>query len=208
MARTASLDTKTASEKEERGRGTRGKARRAKKREQPLGVAIALGLAATLGAGILIAVVSVLLPGTPAHQFFSLVSHIQSATLPLDPLYQEWADKLSEEEVFFATPLSLFFGGLSLGWLAPSYVDRRRVLLSGALLGFGVVAASVAFVWVFGILDQNTLNHMQGGQQVNITAPPELIVKQVISAILWTAICVGGTWLGVRGRERARQKAQ
>ena len=197
-------DTKAADRKA--GRKTaQGKARRARKREQPLGIAIVLGLAATLAAGILIAVVSVLLPGTAAHQFFSLVSHIQSATLPLDPLYQEWADKLSEEEVFFATPLSLLFGGLTLGWLAPSYVDRRRVLLSGALLGFGVVAASVAFVWVFGTLDQKALNHIEGGQQVNITAPPELIVKQVISAILWTAICVGGTWLGLRGRERARQ---
>ena len=164
-----------------------------------------LGLAAALAAGIVIAVVSVLLPGTPAHQFYSLVSHIQSATLPLDPLYQEWSDKISEEEVFFATPLALLCGGLALGWLAPSYEEKRRVLLSGGLMGFSVVAASVAFVWVFGVLDQNALNHIEGGQQVKITAPPELIVKQAVSAVLWTVVCVGGTWLGLRGRERARQ---
>ncbi len=200
MARTASLDTKTADRK-----AAPGKARRGKKREQPLGVAIALGLAAALAASIVIAVVSVMLPGTPAHQFYSLVSHIQSATLPLDPLYQEWSDQISEEEVFFATPLSLLCGGLALGWLAPSYVEKRRVLLAGGLMGFGVVAASIAFVWVFGVLDQNALNHIEGGQQVKITAPPELIFKQAISAILWTAVCVGGTWLGRRGQERARQ---
>lgn len=200
MARTASLDTKTA------GRKTApGKARRGKKREQPLGAAIALGLAATLLAIIVIAVASVLIPGTAAHQWYSLVEHIHSATLPLDPLYQDWLEKITEEEVLFATPLSLLCGGLALGWLAPSYVERRRVLISGALMGFGLVAASVAFEWVVGLASQNALNHIEGGQQVNLTAPPELIVKQIVVAVFWTAICVLGTWLGLRGRERARQ---
>ncbi len=182
-----------------------GRARRGKKREPPLGVVIALALAGTLAAGIVIALVLVLIPGTAAHQFYSLVSHVRSATLPLDPLYQEWSEKISEEEALFATPASMLCGGLILGWLAPSYVEKRRVLLSGALLGFGVVAASIAFVWVFGVLDQNALNHIEGGRQVSITAPPELIAKQIGFAIFWTAICVLGTWLGLRLRERARQ---
>lgn len=199
MARTASLDTKSAD------KTASGKSRRSKKREQPLGFAIALGLTAALAAGMVIALASVLIPGTAAHQFYSLVQNIHSATLPLDPLYQGWVEKMNEEEVFFATPLSLLCGGFSLGWLAPSYVERRRVLLSGGLMGFGVIAVSVAFVWVFGILNQNTLNRTEGGQQVNITAPPELIIKQAIVAVLWTAICVLGTWIGLRLRERARQ---
>lgn len=203
MARTASLDTKTANQK-----AARGKARRTKKREQPLGIAIALGLAATLAAGIVIALALVLIPGTAAHQFFSLVSHVQSATLPLDPLYQEWSEKISEEEALFATPVSMLCGGLALGWLAPSYVERRRVLLAGGLMGFVVIAVSIAFVWVFGILDQNALNHIEGGQQVSIAAPPKLIAWQAFFAVIWTACCVGGTWLGLRGRERARQKGQ
>ena len=182
-----------------------GKARRAKKREQPLGVAIALGLAATLAAGIVIALALVLIPGTAAHQFYSLVSHVQSATLPLDPLYQEWSEKISEEEALFATPVSMLCGGLALGWLAPSYVERRRVLLSGGLMGFVVIAVSISFVWVFGILDQNALNHIEGGQQVRIAAPPKLIAWQAFFAVIWTAICVLGTWLGLRLRERARK---
>ena len=215
MARTASLNTKSPDTKspdtkspdtKSANRAGQGKARRAKKREQPLGVAIALGLAAVLAAGIVIALVSVLIPGTAAHQFYSLVHNIQSATLPLDPLYQEWFEKMSEEDALFGTPISLLCGGLTLGWLAPSYADRRRVLLSGALLGFGVITTAVAFEWVSGILSQTTLNHTEGGQQVNITAPPELIIKQVITAIIWTAICVAGTWLGRRLRERARQQ--
>lgn len=204
MARTASLDTKTADRTAGRKK-TSGRARRGKKREQPLGVAIACGLAATLAAAIVIALALVLIPGTAAHQFFSLVSQVQSATLPLDPIYQEWSEKISEEEALFATPASMLCGGLVLGWLAPSYVERRRVLISGALLGFGAVVASIAFVWVFGVLDQNALNHIEGGQQVKITAPPELIAKQIGFAVLWTAICVLGTWLGQRLRERARQ---
>lgn len=211
MARTASLDTKTTDTKtadRTAGRKTAlGKARRGKKREQPLGVAIACGLAATLAAAVVIALALVLMPGTTAHQFYSLVSHVQSATLPLDPLYQEWSEKISEEEALFATPASMLCGGLALGWLAPSYVERRRVLTSGSLMGFAIVAASVTFEWVIGVLDQNALNHIEGGQQVRITAPPELIVKQAIFVVIWTAICVLGTWLGLRLRERARRKA-
>jgi len=212
MARTASLDTKSAEKKSAERKSADGtaqkKGRRARRREQPLGVAIALGLAAALAAGIVIALASVLIPGTAAHQFYALVHSIHSATLPLDPLYQDWAEKIDEEETLFATPLSLLCGGLTLGWLAPSYSGRRRVLLSGGLMGFGFIVAVVAFVWVVGTLNQNLLNRTEGGQQVNITAPPELIVKQIIAAILWTAICVLGSWLGLRLRERARQKMQ
>jgi len=174
----------------------------AKKRELPLGAAIACGLGVTLAAGIVIALTLVLIPGTAAHQFFLLVSGVHSATLPLNPLYQEWSEKISEEETLFATPVSMLCGGLALGWLAPSYASRRQVLVSGGLMGFGVVAASVAFVWVVGVVNQNTLNHQQGGEQVVITAPPELIIKQAVVAVLWTAICVFGTWLGQRLRAR------
>ena len=190
MARTASLNPKTAERR----------TRRAKKRELPLGAAAGFGLAASLAAGTLIALTLVLIPGTAAHQFFSLASGIHSATLPLDPLYQQWMEKISEEETLFATPVSMLCGGLTLGRLAPSYAGRRRVLLSGAALGFGIVAAAVAFVWVFGVLNQNTLNHLQGGEQVKLSAPPDLIVREIVSIAFWTAACVLGTWLGLRRR--------
>ena len=208
MARTASLDTKTAGRKTAGGKTAQRKARRGKKREQPLGVAIACGLAAILAAVIVIAVTSVLMPGTAAHQFYSMVLHIHSATLPLNPLYQEWLEQISEEEVLFATPASMLCGGLVLGWLAPSYVERRRVLISGGLVGFAVIAVAVAFESVIGVLDQNALNHIEGGQQVKLTAPPELIVKQIGFVVFSAAICVLGTWLGLRLRERARQTQQ
>ncbi len=212
MARTASLDTKSAEKKSVERKSADGtaqkKGRRGRKREQPLGVAIALGLAAALAAGIVIALASVLIPGTAAHQFYALVHSIHSATLPLDPLYQDWAGKMQEEDALFGTPLSLLCGGLTLGWLAPSYVSRRRVLLSGGLMGFGFITAAITFVWVIGILNQSMLNRTEGGQQVNITAPPELIIKQAVIAVLWTGVCVLGSWLGLRLRERARQKTQ
>ena len=197
MARTASLETKSADRKLRRGR--------AKKRELPLGAAIAYGLAATLAAGVVIALALVLIPGTAEQQFVSLVFGIHSATLALNPLYQEWSEKLQEADALFGTPLSLLCGGLVLGRLAPSYASRRSVLVSGAALGFGVVAASIAFVWVVGLVNQNALNHQQGGQQVIITAPLELIVKQVVIAALWTAVCVLGTWLGQRLRARQQK---
>ncbi len=200
MARTASIDKEHADRKA--GTADRKAGRGRAKREHPLGVAIGFALAAILGTGVVIALASVLIPGTTAHQFYSLVSNIRSATLPLDPLYQEWSEKISEEEALFATPASMLCGGLTLGWFAPSYADRRRVLVSGGLIGFGVIAASVAFVWVAGVLSQNTLNHTEGGQQVNITAPPQLIAWQSLFTVAWTAICVFGTWLGLGLRAR------
>ena len=179
---------------------------KAKKRERPLGVAIGLGLAATLLVGVVIAVALLLTPGTVAHQFFRLVHNNASATLPLDPLYQEWAAKIQEEDTLFGTPISLLCGGLVLGWLAPHYASNRRVLVAGALMGLGVLAASLGFVWTTGIIQQSTLNAHEGGQQVVLTAPPELILHQTMGVAAWTAVCVLGTWLGLLLRDRGRNK--
>ena len=179
---------------------------KAKKRELPLGTAIGLGLAATLAVGLLMATALLLTPGTAAHQFYALVHGNSSATLPLDPLYQNWAEKMGEEDALIGTPLSLLCGGLALGWLAPNYVVRQRVLLSGAALGFGVMAVTLTFQWVAALNQQNTLNVHEGGQQVALTAPPDLILRQAFLVVVWTAICVLGTWLGRTLRERSRSK--
>ena len=181
---------------------------KAKTRERPLGTAIGLGLAATLAVGIFIALALLLIPGTVAHQFFRLAHYNASATLPLDPLYQNWAEKMQEEDVLFGTPLSLLCGGLVLGWFAPSYVSRRRALLSSAALSIGVLAVSLAFQWAAAVTQQATLNAHEGGQQVNLTAPPALIFRQALWVIVWTAICVLGTWAGLALRTRKRQGAE
>ncbi|MGI4789689.1 MAG: hypothetical protein ACRYFS_12655, partial [Janthinobacterium lividum] len=135
---------------------------RAKKREQPLGAAIGWGLAATLVVGIVILIIQLIIPGTVAHNFFLLAHNNASATLPLDPLYQQWADKLQEEDTLFGTPLSLLCGAIVLGWLAPSYASRRRILLSGAGLGLGVYAVSLAFIWFEAPRQQAVLNQHEG----------------------------------------------
>ena len=178
---------------------------KAKRREKPLGAAIGLGLTAILAVGIVIILVQLLIPGTAIHNFVLLAQNNASATLPLDPLYQRWLNQIEEEEALFGTPFSLLCGGLVLGWLAPSYASRRRVLLSGLALGFGTVAFSVAFEWVAALNQQNTLNIHEGGLQVSLTAPPDLILRQTLLVAAWTAICVLGTWLGLTLRERRRQ---
>ena len=183
---------------------TRG---RAKKREQPLGAAIGLGVVATLAVGIIIVVVQLLIPGTAVQQFYSLSHNVPSATLPMDPLYQSLLGQIQKEEALFGTPFPLFCGGLVLGWFAPSYVVRRRLLLSGAALGFGVLAFFLGFEWIAGVYEQNTLNAHEGGQQVLLTAPPELIVRQAVWAAGWIVVCILGTWLGLTLRERVRRKA-
>jgi hypothetical protein len=181
---------------------------KAKKREKPLGVAVALGVAATLGIAILIVAIQLLVPHTVVNDFYMLVHYNASATLPLDPLYQRWYETLSEEDAF-GTAFSLLCGGLVIGWLAPSYVSRRRVLLAGLGLGVGLPLACLAFLWIGGIVEQNTLNAHEGGQQVGVAAPLSLIVSQTVLVVVWTAVCVFGTWLGfrLRGRSRAKQSA-
>lgn len=184
---------------------TRGRARkREAKREKPLGVAVALGLAATLGVAILIVAVQLLDPHSALHNFYMLVRYNSSATLPLDPLYQKWYEEISEEDVLFGSTFSLLCGGLVTGWLAPSYETRRRVLLAGMGLGFGLPLVCLAFQWGAGIVEQNTLNAHEGGQQVGIAAPPSLILTQAVLVIVWAAFCVLGAWIGFRLRRRNR----
>ena len=178
-----------------------------KKREKPLGVAAALGLATTLGIAILVVGVQLLTPHTFVSNFFKLVHYNTSATLPLNPLYQGWYEQLSEEDVP-GTAFSLFCGGSVLGWLAPSYETRRRVLLAGTGLGFGLPVVCQIFQWSVGILEQNTLNAHEGGQQVYITAPPSLILLETVCFIGWTVSCVLGTRLGLWMRERSRSAGQ
>ena len=177
-----------------------------KKREQPLGVAVAYGLATTFAVAALITVAQFLAPHSVLHNFTLLAHYNASATLPLDPLYQDWSSQLQEEDVLFVTPFSLLCGGLMLGRLAPSYAPLRRVLLGGGLLGLGVLAASLGFTWPEAIFQQNTMNAHEGGRQVSLTAPPALIAKQALAAIFSVAVCVLGAWLGLRLRDRRRGK--
>ena len=179
----------------------KGKNREKKKRERPLGVSVALGLAATLGVAIFIVAVQLLVPHTFISNFYKLVHYNSSATLPLNPLYQGWLEQISEEDIP-GTAFSLLCGGLVIGRLAPSYETRRRVLLAGAGMGFGLLLLCLAFQWGAGILEQNALNHNEGGQQVGIAAPPSLILLQAALVIFWTVCCVGGTRLGLWLRAR------
>jgi len=184
---------------------TRSKAknREKKKREKPLGVAVALGLAATLTVAILIVVVQLLVPHTFVSNFYKLVHYNSSATLSLNPLYQGWSEQISEEDIP-GTGFSLLCGGLVIGWLAPSYETRRRVLLAGVGLGFGLPLVCQAFQWSVGILEQNTLNAHEGGQQVGIAAPPSLILIQTACILVWGAFCALGTGIGFLLRRRSR----
>ncbi len=178
---------------------TRGKA---KKREKPLGMAAGLGLATTLAVAIFIVGVQLLVPHTVTSNFYRLVHYNASATLPLDPLYQGWYQTLSEEDVF-GTAFSLLCGGLVVGWLAPSYESRRRVLTAGAVVGLALPLASLAFLWIGGVLEQNTMNTQEGGQQVRIAAPPALIATQTALVVIWAGVCVAGTRAGLHLRRHA-----
>ena len=175
---------------------------KAKRRERPLGAAVGLGVLTAFGVGLLILIVELLIPNSTLHNFYLLAHHNASATLPLDPLYQEWADKIQEEDALLVTPLSLLCGGLVMGRLSPSYVPRRRLLIAGGLLGLGVLAVSLGFLWPTAILQQNTLNAHEGGQIVHLTAPVGLIVRQALFGAAWTALCVLGTRLGLHWRDR------
>ncbi len=167
------------------------------------------GLAATLAVATLIVAVQFLFPHSALREFYMLVHYNPSATLPISPLYQQLYEEVSEEDVLFGSTLSLFCGGFAVGWLAPSYVSRRRVLLAGAGLGLGFPLACLAFEWIGGIIEQNTMNTHEGGQQVEIAAPASLILTQAIVVLAWAALCVGGTALGhaLRTRRRNAQSA-
>lgn len=178
---------------------TRGKA---KKRERPLGSAIGLGLAVTFGVAVVIFLVQFLMPGSMLHNYFNLLLHAQSATLPFSPLYQQWAASLQREEALFATPFSLLCGGLTLGWLSPGYASRRRVLLAAASMALGILVVSLAFIWSDALFATNTLATHEGGHVARLIAPLDYVVRQSVWGLIWIAVCVLGAWLGLRLRAR------
>ncbi len=198
MARTA---TREEYEKTGRRRG------RAKRRERPLGAAVGWAVAATLAVGLIILGIQLLVPSSAIHNMYLLSHYNSSPTLRDDPLFEQWMADINREEALFATPLSLLCGGLTLGWLAPAYAGRRRVLRVAAVLAFAVVAVSLAFVWPAAIIQQNRLNEA-GGRIVQVSIPPELMVRQAILTVLWIGVCVGGAWAGLWARRRGPGEAR
>ena len=182
-----------------RTRGTQGKAKR---RERPLGAAIWLGLVTTIGVGLFILVVQLLIPGSFMREYYELLRHSPSATLPYSPLYQQLSEEAAREEALFATPFSLLCGGLILGWRAPRYAARRRILVSGGLMAFVILAVSLSFLWVDNIHTTNTLNANEGGLISHQTAPFSYLLRQALWGMGWIAACVLGCWLGLRLRDR------
>lgn len=175
---------------------------KARRRERPLGAAIALGLVVTLGVGLVILVAQLLSPGSFLRQYYDLLLHSPSASLPLSPLYQQLSERVAREEALFATPFSLLCGGLTLGLLAPRYAPPKRVLGAAALMAFGLLAVLLTFLWVDSIATTRLLNSHEGGDVAHPTAPFAYLLSQALSCLAWIGACVLGAWLGLRGRDR------
>ena len=182
-----------------RTRAARGKAKR---RERPLGTAVSLGLAATMGVGLVILVVQLLFPHSFLRQYYDLLRHSPSASLPFSALYQQLSEEAAREEALFATPFSLLCGGLVLGRNAPRYAPRRRVLVSAALMAFGILAVSLTFLWVDNVYTTKLLNQHEGGLVSHPSAPLGYLLRQGLWGLGWIAACVFGSWLGLRARDR------
>ncbi len=182
-----------------RTRGTRAKAKR---RERPLGAAVSAGLAVTLGVVLVILIVQLLIPSSFLRQYFDLLRHSPSATLPFSPLYQQYSEEAAREEALFATPFSLLCGGLTVGLLAPRYSPKRRVLVAAGLMALGILAVSLSFLWVDSVSTTNILNAHEGGYISHPTAPLGYLLRQALWGLGWIAACVLGAWLGLRLRDR------
>ena len=180
---------------------TRGARAKAKRRERPLGAAVSAGLAVTLGVVLVILVVQLLIPHSFMREYFELLRRSASATLPFNPLYQQYSEQAAREEALFATPFSLLCGGLTVGLLAPRYSPRRRVLVAAGLMAFGVLAVSLSFLWVDSIKTTALINGNEGGYITHSTAPPEYLLRQALWGLGWIAACILGAWLGQRGRD-------
>lgn len=93
-------------------------------------------------------------------------------------------------------------GGLTLGRLAPRYATTRRVLLTSTKVAFALVFAVVLFDWVYALIQDRLIDRRIGGFYNPITAPPDVILRQIVWAAVWIACWILGTWLGLRWRDR------
>ena len=155
-----------------------------------------------MGVGLLLFAILVAIPGTDMLNYIHLCLHAASSTLPFSKLYQDWSAKIQQEEALLVTPLSLLCGGLILGRLAPHYASRKSVLLSGAAMAVGILVVSLAFTWSNAVYETNSLAASEGGWIARMTAPISYLVRQTLWVAAWTAVCVLGSALGLRLRDR------
>ena len=156
----------------------------------------------TFGVALVILMVQYFIPGSALFNLAQMSLHTQSATLPFDPLYQQYEETINREECLFGTPFPLLCGGLTLGWLAPRYATRRRVLLTAAGMALGSVAVSLAFSWSESQYATNNLATHEGGHVARLAAPLNYVMRQSLWGVFWIAVCVLGAWLGLRLRDR------
>jgi hypothetical protein len=175
---------------------------RAKNRERPLGVAVGLALAATLAVGLVLLVAQLLWPGSVVRNFFLMSLHASSATLPLDPLYQQYKEALNRQEALLDSPLAFGCGGLVLGLLAPRYAACGRVLITSALMALGLLVVLLGFTWIDALHNTNALADNEGGRVARLGAPLDYVLRQTAWGLGWTAVCMGGAWVGMRARDR------
>lgn len=165
-------------------------------------MAVGVALAATFAVGLVLLVAQLLWPGSTVRNFFLMSLHASSATLPLDPLYQQYKESINRQEALFDSPLAFGCGGLVLGLLAPRYAARRRVLITGALMALGLLVVLLGFTWVDAVYNTNALAANEGGKVARLGAPLDYVLRQTLFGLYWTALCVGGTWVGMRVRDR------
>ena len=84
----------------------------------------------------------------------------------------------------------------------PATPPLAAVLISACLMAFGILAASLAFLWVDNIATMRILDSHEGGEVTHPTAPFAYLLLQALWGLAWIGACVLGAWLGLCGRDR------
>lgn len=177
-------------------RTPRTRHRRFARPERSLLAAACLSALVFLGMALLIGLIELALPTSALHNFYEL-AFVNGQVNPQSPIYQDTLDQVKRTDLLFATPFSLFCGGLSFPFLAPRSAARPRVLRASALVAAAITIGYLLLFW------GSVLDAMHGRLQPGML-DAQTVLTQTAFGLAGIAAFVLGVFLGLLGRSARR----
>jgi hypothetical protein len=170
------------------------------KRPVSLGAAVAMSLVAAVIAGVVFIVVASQIPNTSINLYINYVVGDRSPDPGTGVLFGALRERMGETLTFWASPISMFAGGIALGWRLGNEYGVRRLWTWAAICSAATNILGLVIVWALKLNAQSW--HLN---PTDITS--SIVVEQIFALILWVGFYVGGAEVGRHFHKAATPRA-